>query len=154
MTLEALVLMAVALAAVCRLYVWIRDAIPGPEPWSADVQNQIENAEVPGLCPHCLTPQDHYGWFCPECGATVTPYSSLLPAVYPFAIGEAVRSGVNGRIQRSALVVTGYTLLALAHFSLLAPFYLYFLFKRLNWSQSTPDPDLPNNRPDQSSSEP
>jgi hypothetical protein len=75
-----------------------------------------------------LTPQEHNGWFCPECGSTSGQYSNYLPAVYIFSIGDAVRTGVQQRSRWTPLLVTGYVLIAFAYFSVLVPVYCLFLF--------------------------
>ncbi len=134
MRLETFLLGCACGAACYGLVMWIKRAVPRPDPWGPEVDHALEESDPAPVCPHCLVPQEHNGWFCPQCGNIVSQYGNLLPMVYPFAVGEVVRSGVNGRLRWSPLVVLGYILLALGNLSILAPFYLLALFLQIHWA--------------------
>jgi hypothetical protein len=123
--LAILGLMGAAIYAFCR---WLLACPRTPDPWGSEVEQAVEGEEAVPVCPRCLTPQEHNGWFCPECGSTSGQYGNYLPAIYIFSIGDAVRAGVQQRSRWTPLLVTGYVLIAFAYFSVLAPIYCLFLF--------------------------
>ena len=129
MKIEALVILGVGAAVLYRVWIWLREAPYTPDPWGAEVGGALEDPESLPVCPHCLVPQEHNGWFCPECGSTVGQYSNWLPAVYIFSIGEAFRRGVTERMRNYPLIIMGYVLVTLSYFSLLAPIFWIFLFR-------------------------
>ena len=129
--LVALVILGVAAGVVYRLALWMMAANRTADPWGDEVNQALDQEDAVPLCHHCFTPQQHDGWFCPECGATVGPYSNCLPFVYVFSQGEVVRAGVNERIRRGPLVVVGLVLLSISMCAVAAPFYWFFLFKHL-----------------------
>src|SRR5215813_5978362 len=102
--LTALVLLAISGLAVWRLIVWLRETKCTPDPWGEDVQHAVEQEDALPLCPHCLSPQNHNGWFCPECGSTVGPYANYMPYIYVFSQGEVLRAGVTERFRHSSLI--------------------------------------------------
>jgi hypothetical protein len=118
-------LTAVVVYAFCR---WLMSCPRTRDPWGADIEQAIEQEEAVPVCPHCLVPQRHNGWFCPECGFASSQYGNYLPSVYMFSIGDAVRDGVHRRSRWTPLLVAGYILLACAFLSILAPIYCLFLF--------------------------
>ncbi len=123
--LAVLVLLAAAIYGFCK---WLLSCPRTPDPWGAELGQVVEGGGVLPLCAHCLAPQEHKGWFCPECGSTSGPYVNYLPGVYIFSIGDAARAGVEQRHRWTPLLVTGYTLVALSYFYILAPIYCVFLF--------------------------
>jgi hypothetical protein len=123
-----LAILGLIFGAVFACYRWLLAGPRTPDPWGADVEQAVEDGEAVPLCPHCLTPQEHNGWFCPECGSSVGPYVNYLPSVCIFSIGEAVRGGVELRSRWTPLLMLGYVLIAIAFFKGLAPFYCLFLF--------------------------
>jgi hypothetical protein len=127
-TILALAIVGLIMAAVYGFSQWVFARPRTPDPWGTDVEQAVEREEAVPVCPHCLTPQEHNGWFCPECGSTSGQYGNFLPAVYIFSVGDAVRAGVQQRTRWTPLLVTGYVLIAFAYFSLLAPIYCLFLF--------------------------
>src|SRR5713101_7005716 len=73
---------------------WLLAGPRRPDPWGVEIEKAIEGDEAVPVCPHCLTPQEHEGWFCPGCGSVSGQYGNYLPNVYIFSIGEALRAGV------------------------------------------------------------
>jgi hypothetical protein len=129
--LVALVILGMLGVAIYRLVLWLTGAKRTADPWGDEIDKALDQDDAVPLCHHCFTPQQHNGWFCPECGATVGPYSNYLPFVYIFSQGEVLRAGVTERIRRSPLIVVGLMLLSVSMFALAAPFYWFFLFKHL-----------------------
>ncbi len=127
-TVGALAILAFLAAATYGFCRWLLACPRTPDPWGAEVEQAVEGEEAVPVCAHCLAPQVHNGWFCPECGSTFGQYSNYLPAVYIFTIGDAARAGVQQRNPWTPLVVTGYVLVAIVHFYVLAPIYCLFLF--------------------------
>jgi hypothetical protein len=134
--LVALVILAILGMAIYRLVLWLTEAKRTADPWGDEIDKALDQDDAVPLCHHCLTPQQHNGWFCPECGATVGPYCNYLPFVYIFSQGEVLRAGVTERIRRSPLIVIGLVLLSLTMFAIAAPFYWFFLFKHLRQEDS------------------
>lgn len=127
-TLGLLVVLGLIGATVYAFCQWLMTCPRTPDPWGEEVEQVIEGEEAVPVCLHCLAPQEHNGWFCPECGSTTGQYSNWLPAVYIFSIGDAVRAGVQRRRHWTPFLVTGYVLIAFAWFSVLAPVYCLLLF--------------------------
>ena len=140
--LAALVIIGICGLAVYLFIQWVLEAPRTLDPWEKETEEAV-NPEGVSLCLHCLSPQEHNGWFCPECGATVGPYSNYLPYVYIFSQGEVLRAGVTDRIRRSSFITIGFILISVATFSFFAPIYWFFLFKNLLRSDVPPeDPPL------------
>lgn len=127
-TIGALAILGLTVAAIYAFCRWVFACPRTPDPWGVEVEEAVKGEEAVPVCPHCLAPQEHNGWFCPECGSTSGQYGNYLPNVYSFAIGDAVRSGVEQRSRWTPLLVTGYILIAIGFFSILAPIYCVFLF--------------------------
>jgi hypothetical protein len=123
--LAILGLIVAAIIAFCR---WVFAGPRTPDPWDAEIESAVEGEEAVPLCPHCLAPQEHNGWFCPECGSTTGQYVNYLPYVYLFSVGDAFRAGVQQRNPWTPALVVGYVLIAFAELSILAPVYCLFLF--------------------------
>lgn len=134
-TVGLLAILGLAGAAVYAFCRWLLTGPRTPDPWGPDIEEAVESEEAVPLCPHCLAPQEHQGWFCPECGSTIGQYSNYLPSVYIFSIGDLVRAGVQQRNRWTPVLVIGYVLLAICYFSFLAP--LYCLFLALNRARFT-----------------
>ena len=135
--LAVLVILGVCALAIYRVVLWIMDAPCSQDPWDHEVEEAISRDEAVPLCHHCLTPQEHLGWFCPECGATVGPYCNYMPYVYVFSQGEIFRAGVTERLRARPLVVVGYVLVSLGMYVIFAPIYWFFLFKNLRRNDAT-----------------
>ena len=129
--LVALVILGILGVAIYGLVLWLMEAKRAPDPWGDEIDKALDQDDAVPLCHHCLTPQQHNGWFCPECGATVGPYCNYLPFVYLFSQGEVLRAGVTERFRRSPLIVIGFVLVSLAICAFAAPVYWFFLFKHL-----------------------
>lgn len=120
-----------------RFIRWVIEAPRTPDPWTEDTDAAVNGEEAVPVCHHCLTPQQHHGWFCPACGATVGPYANYMPYIYIFSEGEVMRAGVSAHLRRSALVILGFMLLSLSTFAstgvLIAvlPIYWFLLFRNL-----------------------
>ena len=129
--------------AAYRAILWLTNAPRTPDPWGDDVEAALNQGDALPLCPHCLSPQEHNGWFCPSCGSTSGPYANYLPYVFIFSQGEALRAGVAQGTRRSPLVVAGYFLFSLSLFGLAAPVYWFFLLRNLR-RRGEPGPDTPH----------
>ena len=114
--LAALVTLLICGLAIYRAIVWVMEARRTADPWGSEIDEALAKEEAAPLCDHCLAPQEHNGWFCPQCGATVGPYSNYLPYVYLFSQGEVLRAGVSQRFRRTPLIAIGYVLLSLGFF--------------------------------------
>ena len=130
-TLVILVILGLLGVAFYRLVRWLTEGTRTADPWGEEIDKALDQEDAVPVCHHCLTPQQHNGWFCPQCGATVGPYSNYLPFVYIFSQGEVLRAGVTERFRRSPLIVIGFVLLSLTMCAVAAPFYWFFLFKHL-----------------------
>jgi hypothetical protein len=129
--LAALVILGICGLAIYRFVLWVMDAPCTTDPWGKETADAVNHEEAIPLCHHCFTPQEHSGWFCPECGATVGPYCNYMPFIYIFSQGEVLRAGVTERIRRSKLIIIGFILFSLGMFAVAAPIYWFFLFKNL-----------------------
>ena len=105
-----------ALAVLWRFIAWIRDAPKTPDPWDAEVEQQLQDPNAQQICHRCMTSQEPDAWFCKHCGAAVGPYNNLMPFLNVFSEGEVLRNGITHRFRNRALVVTGYVLITLGLF--------------------------------------
>jgi hypothetical protein len=133
-SLTALVILGMCAVALYRFILWIMEAPRTADPWDKKFEDVVNQEEAVPLCHHCLSPQKHNGWFCPECGATVGPYCNYMPYIYVFSQGEVLRAGVTERIRRNLLITIGFVLFSLGMFAVAAPIYWFFLFKNLRRS--------------------
>jgi hypothetical protein len=146
-TLALLVLVSLGGMAIYRLVLWLMDAPRTAEPWGDEIDKALAQDDAVPLCHHCFTPQEHIGWFCPECGATVGPYCNYMPYVYVFSQGEVLRAGVLEHLRCTALIVIGFIVFSLGMFSIggpllfAVPIYWFFLFRNLLRSNNTA-PDI------------
>src|SRR3954468_23812942 len=72
----------------------LRSSPPTPNPWPDDIEAAVHQPDALPICHRCFTPQNHNGWFCPECGTATGPYNNLMPYLYIFSEGEVLRAGV------------------------------------------------------------
>jgi hypothetical protein len=137
-----------ALAVLWRLFAWVREAPPTPDPWDAEVEQKLQDPDTRQICHRCLTPQDPGTWFCMHCGTAVGPYNNLMPFLNVFSEGEVLRNGVGGRFRNRPLIVIGYFLITLGIFPVLAP--IYWLSLLLNWKRGSvrrESADTPDSQP-------
>lgn len=137
-TIAALGILALSVAAIYGCFCWIREAPLTPDPWDGHTDEAVNTQAAVPVCHHCLTPQEHNGWFCPKCGATVGPYCNYMPYIYVFSQGEVLRAGVNERLRHNALITVGYVLFSLGMFAFAAPIYWFFLFRNLWRTEESP----------------
>ena len=135
--LVPLVILGILGVALYRTIVWLAGAKRTADPWGEEIDKALEQDEAVPLCHHCFTPQQHQGWFCPECGATTGPYCNYLPYVYIFSQGEVLRAGVTERFGRRPIIVIGYLLFSLSMYFIAAPIYWFFLFRNLRRWEDT-----------------
>lgn len=129
-----------AFAGLWGFVIWIRNAPITPDPWDAEVEQQLSEPEAVEVCPHCLTEQPPTAWFCARCGSAVGPYNNLMPYVQIFSEGEVFRNGTSGRFRNRPLILIGYFLITLGTFPFLAPIYLFSLLLNSNRSSGEPEP--------------
>jgi hypothetical protein len=134
--LAVLVILGICAVGVYRAIRWIMEAPRTGDPWGQETEEALETEEAVPLCNHCLAPQQHNGWFCPECGATVGPYANYMPYVYVFAEGAVLRSGVTQRLPRKFFITLGFILVSLGTFAIAAPIYWFFLFRNLRQNRN------------------
>ena len=120
-----------------RIRAWWRSRdIANPWPDEQDVAIHLPDA-IP-VCHRCITPCDLPVWFCPTCGAAIGPYNNIMPYIYIFSIGEALRSGVGPEAHFTPFRTFAYVSIGLAEYSIFAPLYfirLYRNYKRLKDTQ-------------------
>lgn len=68
-TIGALAILGLLGAAIYIFCRWLLACPRTPDPWGAEVEQAVEEEHAVPVCPHSLTPQEHNGWFCPECGS-------------------------------------------------------------------------------------
>jgi ribosomal protein L40E len=136
----SLALGGLALLALWRMIVWVRDAPVRPDPWDAEIGEKLSDPEAVEICPHCLTEQPPTAWFCKKCGRAVGPYNNLMPYVCVFSEGEVFRNGVTGRFRNRKLVLTGFILISLSTYLVFALIYLSLLW--YNWQHANRGSDF------------
>ena len=120
-----------ALYALVQLLKRLTSGPIAPDPWDAETTAKLEDANTRVLCHRCLVPNEPLADFCENCGAPVGKYTNYLPFPQVFSIGHALRVGTEGEYKRSPMAVLGYLLLALAEYTVFAPVYWYWLFRRM-----------------------
>jgi hypothetical protein len=143
--LAALVFFGFLSLVIYRMVLWIMEANRTADPWGPEIEQALDEDEAVPLCHHCLTPQEHNGWFCPHCGATVGPYCNYMPYIFLFSQGEVLRAGVCERLRHTPLIIIGYILVSLGFFSVLFPLFLvwvlaYWLFLAQNLRRPESEP--------------
>ena len=133
-TLAVLVILGICGVVIYRFVLWVMKAPRTVDPWGKETEEAVSDEKAVAVCLHCLAPQEHNGWFCPECGATVGPYCNYLPYIYIFSQGEVLRAGVTERIRRSKLITIGFLLFSSYMYVVAAPVYWFFLFRNLRRS--------------------
>lgn len=145
MELGALIFLAAIFVAIYRLSRWIMECPATSNPWGNEIEESLNRWEALPLCDKCLTPQEHDGWFCPECGSTFGAYCNYLPYVVIFSQGQILRSGTMQPLRKNGpLIMLGYILFAFGTMAALAP--VYWIFLCINWVRGA----TPHNESDQS----
>ena len=133
-----------------RLIRWIADSPRSPDPWDQQTEDATNAEDAVPVCHHCLTPQDHNGWFCPDCGTPVGPYANYLPYVYVFSIGSALRACLTEKFRHAPLIMAGFAMVSLT-ICFIAPFAnvatvlgYFFLMKLYEGSPRDKSEDLPS----------
>jgi hypothetical protein len=119
---------ATVMVAIGLLRKFLLDTMASPmpaDPWSAEVELQMESDNALPLCPRCLEAHQPSAVFCPTCGNPVSEFATIFPLESYWSLGDVLRTGTSGRFHVSPLTVLGYTLMPLAFTTLLAPFYWY-----------------------------
>ncbi len=132
--LLGLIFLAVLVIAIYRIIGWVMEAPRTADPWGPEIDELLDREETLPLCDNCLAPQEHNGWFCPECGCTVGPYCNYLPYVYLFSQGELLRSGTTQPIRKKTPIILFGYLLSPCIVPLLAPVYWVVLL--INYNRS------------------
>jgi len=118
--------------AIVRAFrAWISKA-PSPDPWGAEIARALDGPDATPVCPHCQCPQEPTRWFCAECGRSVGDYNNINPYLYIFSLGEVLREGTSGHIRKSWLTVSGFVVLSLIEYTVLAPIYWFQLIRNLS----------------------
>ena len=112
-----------------RAVQWFVQTQPPPDPWDAQVAEDIARDEAVPLCHHCLFPQSNGTDFCPKCGTPVGKYTNWLPFPQLFSIGHVLRIGTFGEFKRSPLTVFGFWFFGLVEYTLFAPIYWIMLLR-------------------------
>ena len=124
----------------------VREAPIKPDPWDAEVEQQLSEPETAEICPRCLTQQPPTAWFCKHCGKAVGPYNNMMPFLNVFSEGEVFRNGTTGRFRNRPLILIGYILMTFGINPFLAPIYWFFLLFNLkhpqNEQESAEDQDV------------
>jgi len=115
-----------------RLVQWVREAPVTPDPWDAKTEEEVQEQEATPVCHRCFTPHAPNQWFCEHCGAAVGDYNNVMPYVDIFSQGEVLRNGLHDRMRNKPLIVIGYLLYTFSVFTILAPLYWIWFFKKLN----------------------
>ena len=139
----------VVVVTVVRCFQWFWDFTPRPDPWGPEVDAALDDPEVLPVCHHCSAPHAETARFCLECGAAVGDYNNWNPYHYIFSLGEVLRAGTFGKVQRSWFTVLGYFILSVGEYMIFAPIYWVLLAMNL---ASPPLP--PSNNPASSESPP
>ncbi len=131
-----------------RLYLWVREAQPRPDPWEPEIEASLQQGDTVPVCLKCSAPQPPGQWFCEHCGTAVGPYNNLMPYVNAFSQGEVLRNGVTARVRPSPLILAGYLCLSL-DYMVFAPLYWFLFLRNLRRSRVVPpldptaDPSVP-----------
>jgi hypothetical protein len=120
-----------------RIWAWWR-SLDKPNPWPDELDIAVRAPDAIPVCHHCTTPCDVPVWFCPSCGAAVGPYNNVMPYIYIFSIGEALRSGVGPEAHFTPFRVVAYIVVGFSEYVIFAPIYyicLYMNHRRLTSKQ-------------------
>jgi hypothetical protein len=135
------VVLGMSVVGLWRLLAWWLRAPAKPDPWETEAVALGDPSAADPLCLHCLEPHPDTAWFCPHCGAPVGDFNNYSPYLYVFTVGEVLRTGTSGRFPRNWVTLSGYFLVSVTEYLVLAP--LYWVFLILNLRRPTPPPPLP-----------
>jgi hypothetical protein len=130
-TIATLAVVGLGIAAAVAWWRWFFSGPLTADPWSEQIAVQLNEPDSAPVCHRCFMEQSDCAHFCPQCGAAVGHYNNLLPFEQIFSEGEVLRYGTNLNASRRPLVVVGYVLLSFATYSIFAPVYLFFFFRKL-----------------------
>lgn len=100
------------------------------DPWPAEVEAEVRRADAVPLCPNCLAPQGPHPHFCPHCAFPTGDRVAAMHYLSVFVVGELVRQGVSGPPERRRGVLTFLIVLGVVQYSVFAPVYWYWLWRR------------------------
>jgi len=148
----AVVTVAIVVSVFCyrKWKEWLRRPRT-PDPWAPEISRELESSESEGVCLHCLSELPPGNWFCPHCGCSSGPYNTMMPFLYPFALGDALRHGTLEPRPFNRWQIASYILLSvpafLGGFFLLAllilPVYWFLLWRNVGRSRRAAAPTLP-----------
>jgi hypothetical protein len=123
---------ALAFAAVLASVTWIRRLASktASDPWPREVDVEVRDPSAIPLCVNCTFPQEGHYWFCPYCGFPAGDFVTSMPYLYIFALGESMRRGVTGPPEKDAALSTFLTIIAACQYSVFAPLYWYWMFRK------------------------
>jgi hypothetical protein len=138
MTIESICVLGAVAVVVYGIIRWFRSGKKvSQDPWGPEVEQLLQDPDLPPLCHRCFTPQSPGAWFCPECGAAVGQYNNYMPYLNAFSEGEVMRAGTHDHLRHSFLVVFGYICLSFSYY-IFAPVFWYYLFRNLSRHPQTP----------------
>lgn len=79
-----------------------------PDPWSPEIAEELERPDCGPICHRCLAPHEFNAHFCPNCGAPVNACTNLMPLLYIYSIGDALRAGTNENCRKSPMSLLGF----------------------------------------------
>ena len=130
-TVALIGIMILICAAIWLLVRWIATSPTSPNPWDEQVAAELAHDDSSQICHRCLTPHDSSIHFCSHCGAMVGAYTSLIPPLYLYSIGEVFRAGTEGTYRRSLFLIIGYFFAAFTYiFWVPPPISLLILWMR------------------------
>ena len=130
--------MAIAGLVIAGLWAaakWLVSGPRPPEPWDAQVEQELARQDATPICHRCLTPHHPSVDFCPECGAAVGQYTNWLPFPQLFSVGHALRIGTAGEFKHTPLIIIGFFMLGIAEYMMFAPIYWFVFFMNLSQPQ-------------------
>lgn len=126
-----LVLIALSVVLIYRLFRWIRQLPVPPDPWDEQTAQTLNAEDTAEVCHKCSQPHPSGQPFCENCGAAIGAYNNCMPYVYIFSEGEVLRTGVVGKFRVNALTIGGYLIYSLITYVIFAPIYWYLFFRNL-----------------------
>jgi hypothetical protein len=100
------------------------------DPWPAEIDQEVRRPDAVPLCINCLCPQGPHAHFCPHCAFPTGDRVALMHYLAVFVVGELLRQGVTGRPEGRRPVQVFLIFLGLVQYSVFAPLYWYWLWRR------------------------